>query len=144
MLIGDSITDAGRKQPVGEGLFGALGVGYVQVMDAMLQVGYPELGIRTINMGCSGHTVRDLAARWTRDVLDLKPDWVAIMIGVNDVWRQFDCPVMDAIQVLPDEYRTTLDELVARTVPVVEGVLLATPFYIEPRKDDAMRALMDE
>ena len=53
---------------------------------------YPERMIRVINMGVSGNTTRDLKARWQRDVLDLKPDWLSIMIGANDVWRQYDSP----------------------------------------------------
>jgi len=92
LFIGDSITDCGRTQPVGEGLFEALGRGYVAQVDALLGATYPQLGIRVVNMGTSGHTVRDLAARWERDVLAQRPDWLAVMIGINDVWRQFDSP----------------------------------------------------
>jgi lysophospholipase L1-like esterase len=92
VMIGDSITDCGRSRPVGEGLFDAIGKGYVAYVDALLGAAYPERQIRVVNMGCSGNTVRDLAARWQTDVLDLQPDWLSIMIGINDVWRQFDIP----------------------------------------------------
>jgi len=77
-------------------------------------------------------------------VLDLKPDWVSIMIGINDVWRQFDIPLMTEIHVLPAEYEATLDELVAKTVPAVRGLVLMTPYYLEPNRKDAMRARMDQ
>ena len=92
VMIGDSITDCERARPYGEGLFGAIGKGYVSLVDALLTAAYPELGIRVVNMGTSGNTVRDLSARWQSDVLDLKPDWLSVMIGINDVWRQYDLP----------------------------------------------------
>jgi lysophospholipase L1-like esterase len=92
VMIGDSITDAERARPVGEGLFSAQGRGYVSMVDALLGAVYPRHAIRVVNMGVSGNTVRDLKARWQTDVLDLKPDWLSILIGDNDVWRQFDTP----------------------------------------------------
>src|SRR5438046_2824066 len=90
VMIGDSITDCGRNRPVGEGYSGALGNGYVSLVDALLGSVYFHHGIRVVNMGSSGETVRDLRRRWQSDVVDLKPNWVSIMIGINDVWRQFD------------------------------------------------------
>src|SRR5262245_14983449 len=92
VLIGDSITDCERARPVGEGLFAALGKGYVSLVDSLLQSTYPQQGIRVVNMGISGNTVRDLKDRWSSDVLALEPDWLSIMIGINDVWRHFDSP----------------------------------------------------
>ena len=144
VMIGDSITDCGRARPVGEGLGEALGKGYVALVDAALRAGYPDRRIRTTNMGCSGNTVRDLKQRWQTDVLNLKPDWVSIMIGINDVWRQFDLPLQPECHVYPAEYEMTLDELVALTKPRVKGLVLMTPYYIEPNKADAMRARMDD
>jgi lysophospholipase L1-like esterase len=93
VMIGDSITDCGRARPVGEGLFEALGKGYVSLVDASLQAKEARQRIRVVNMGTSGNTVRDLKARWQSDVFDLNPDWLSIMIGINDVWRQFDSPL---------------------------------------------------
>jgi len=143
VMIGDSITDCERARPRGEGLFGAIGKGYVAAVEAQLNVRYPERRIRVVNMGTSGNTVRDLKARWETDVTALKPDWVSIMIGINDVWRQYDIPTIVESHVHIEEYEATLDELVARTKPNVEGIVLMTPFYIEPNRDDAMRATMD-
>jgi lysophospholipase L1-like esterase len=144
VMIGDSITDAGRARPVGEGRADdALGRGYVMMVDALLGAVYPERLIRVVNMGISGNTTRDLKARWQTDVVDLKPDWVSIMIGANDVWRQYDSPRQTERHVLVDEFERNLSELVASTVPLVKGLVLMTPFYIEPNRQDAMRATMD-
>lgn len=143
-MIGDSITDCGRGRPVGEGLGTALGNGYVSLVAASLGAACPERRIRVVNLGCSGDTVRSLKARWAGDVFALHPDWVSVMIGINDVWRQFDLPLMTETHVLPDEFASTLDELVATTLPRVKGMVLMTPFYIEPNRKDAMRARMGE
>ncbi|QHT59994.1 SGNH/GDSL hydrolase family protein [Paenibacillus lycopersici] len=143
VMIGDSITDCERARPVGEGLFGAIGKGYVGVVDALITAGYPERGIRVVNMGTSGNTVRDLKGRWQTDVLDLKPDWLSIMIGTNDVWRQFDSPTITEAHVYLEEYEATLDGLVAATLPQLKGLVLMTPFFIEPNAEDRMRAQMD-
>ena len=143
VMIGDSITDVGRARPIGEGRADdALGRGYVMMVDALLGAVYPERMIRVINMGVSGNTTRDLKARWQTDVLDLKPDWVSIMIGANDVWRQYDSPKQTERHVLIDEFERNLGELVAATKPV-KGLVLMTPYYIEPNRQDAMRATMD-
>src|SRR5262249_46898033 len=141
-MLGDSITDYSRTRPVGEGE--GLGNGYVSYVDGMLGAVFPDLAIRVVNQAIAGNTVRDLKARWQTDVLDLKPDWVSMMIGANDVWRQFDRPLQKEIHVLPEEYTATLEELVIRTLPVVKGMVLMTPYYIEPNRQDAMRARMDE
>ena len=142
VLIGDSITDCGRRQPVGEGS-GALGGGYVAQVDAALTSVYPDLGVRVFNMGTSGHTVRDLKARWQRDVRDLAPDWLSVMIGINDVWRQFDRPLVPESHIYIEEYETTLRELVGQTRPSLQGLVLMTPYYLEPNRGDPMRAAMD-
>lgn len=142
LFIGDSITDAGRARPVGEGR--GLGNGYPLFVDALLTNFYPEKRIRVLNTGVSGDTVRRLATRWQQDVLDHAPDWVSVMIGINDVWRQFDHPMDPSCHVYPDEFRATLERLVADTIPRVRGMVLMSPFFIEPRRDDAMRAQVDD
>jgi len=143
IMVGDSITDAGRARPVGEGRGEAIGKGYVMLVEALLGAVYHEQWIRIVNQGISGNTVRDLEARWQSDVLDLKPDWVSIMIGANDVWRQFDSPRQTEKHVLLEEYEKTLEELVVTTLPATKGMVLITPFYLEPSRADAMRATMD-
>ena len=136
VAIGDSITDAGRAKPIGEGTNG-LGTGYVLTMDALLQAWYPARRVRLINVGTSGHTVRDLKARWQTDVTDLQPDWLSVMVGANDVWRQFDRITQPERAVLPPEYEQTYDELLTLTAPTLKGgLVLITPFFLEPRTDD--------
>lgn len=149
LFIGDSITDAGRE-PMGEpapwGTAG-LGRGYVSLVESWLLATRPQDRVRVFNRGTSGNTVRHLAARWQADVLDLRPDVVSVLIGVNDVWRQFDTPLRTEEHVLPDEYEKTLDDLAARTLATLAApsrLVLATPFFFESHRADAMRVRMDE
>ena len=142
LMIGDSITDCGRVRPVGEAPAG-LGGGYVNIVNALLCAVCPERAVRVINTGIGGNTVRDLVGRWQEDCLDLHPDWLSIMIGINDVWRRFDHPLKPERHVPVDEYERTLDDLVGRTLPSLKGLVLMTPYYIEPNTADPMRAMMD-
>jgi len=142
LMIGDSITDCGRERPIAEGT-GTLGNGYVSLVDGLLGAAYPGLGIRVVNMGVGGNTIRDLKARWQTDVLGLKPDWLSIMIGINDVWRRFGDEALRPDHVPQKEYEKTLEDLVRRTLPQLKGLILITPYYIEPDRADSMRAMMD-
>ena len=143
VMIGDSITDCGRARPIGETFADGLGFGYVSLINAWLNATDPKLRIRVINMGIGGNTVRDLAARWQTDVLDLKPDWLSIFIGINDVWRQFDARLQTDWQVPLDEYTSTLEGLIRKTQPQLKGLVLMTPYFLELNREDAMRASMD-
>lgn len=144
VFAGDSVTDMGSKNPVGEGLFDDVGRSYVRVVENLLSTVYPERFIRVTNAGISGNTSRTLLARWQRDVLDLHPQYVSICIGINDVWRQFDCPAIPDGQVMPDEYERNLRQMLESLAGKVKGVFLLTPYYMEPNKADPMRARMDE
>jgi lysophospholipase L1-like esterase len=143
VIIGDSISDCGRAQPVAEGLFDPLGRGWVTMVDALLTVAHPERGIRVVNVANSGNNIRDLKGRWDRDVIALKPDWLAVYIGINDVWRQFDLPRMPETHVGLEEYAQTYDALLAQTRPALKGLALLTPHMIEPNRDEPMRRRMD-
>lgn len=60
------------------------------------------------------------------------------------MWRQFDLPRQTQSHVNLKEYADTLEELVAKTRPMLKGLILMTPHYIEPNRKDAMRARMDQ
>jgi lysophospholipase L1-like esterase len=141
LMIGDSITDAGRDRNPESG---SLGDGYVAQVQMLLSVAYHDFRIRVINRGISGNTVRDLKERWQNDVLDIKPDWLSVMIGINDVWRQFDTPQAPESHVYIDEYESTLNALIDKATTPVKGLVIMTPFFIEPNRSQPMRAMMDK
>jgi len=91
LFQGDSITDAGRgrgEQEIANSSLG-LGFGYPLLTSARLRVMYPDADIQCLNRGISGNRVVDLYARWKMDCLNLNPDILSILIGVNDTWHEF-------------------------------------------------------
>lgn len=84
---GDSITDAGRSYdrtiPANE----ALGLGYVFMTAAALRSADPATDWQIYNRGISGNRIVDLYARWAIDAINIKPDILSILIGVNDTWH---------------------------------------------------------
>ena len=128
VFAGDSVTDMGSEQPVGESFDENLGRSYVRIIDNMLSTWYPEILVRVTNSGISGNTSRDLLERYQRDVIDLNPDWVSICIGINDVWRQFDSPAMADTHVMPEEYEANLEKMILAVKDSVKGIFLMTPY----------------
>ena len=141
LFTGDSITDCGRTHPLGQGA--GLGEGYVALVDSLLAAWYPQLRINILNSGIGGNRAIDLEARWQTDVLALEPDWLSIMIGINDVWRQFDDD-LNPDQVGLDRYESTYRRLLEQARPIVgTGLVLMSPYYIESNLSDPMRERMD-
>lgn len=85
LFQGDSITDAARDREDDD----VPGVGYVRFVKA--QLGFKEPGKHEfINRGISGNCIVDVYARMRSDIINLKPDVMSILIGVNDVWHEFE------------------------------------------------------
>ena len=82
--------------------------------------------------------------RYERDVVDLKPDWVSICIGINDVWRQFDSPAIPDEQVMPEEYRQNIEEMILKVKDTVKGIFILSPYIMEPNSEDMMRNRMNQ
>jgi lysophospholipase L1-like esterase len=143
IMIGDSITEWGREAPIREDTLESLGSGYVHFVHLLTAAADPALRLQILNMGVGGNTVRDLAARWENDVMAQAPDWLSIMIGINDVWRQFDPAVPNDQRISVEEFSGTLERLIATVRPRLQGLVLMTPYYIEPDRMDPMRAMMD-
>nr|VFK56000.1 MAG: Lysophospholipase L1 [Candidatus Kentron sp. TUN] len=140
LFTGDSITDCERIYPVGSG--SGLGEGYVAFVDGLLAACYPERRIKVLNTGINGNTIIDLDARWQMDVLRLGPDWLSVMIGINDVWRQFDS-YYDPSPLRIDRYEETYRKLLERTRRDLKGLVLMTPYFIEPDLSNPTRERMD-
>ncbi|MGH8017006.1 MAG: SGNH/GDSL hydrolase family protein [Opitutaceae bacterium] len=140
LFIGDSITDGGRARPAGESP--GLGAGYVSLVDAELRAQFPDRRIRVLNTGISGNRVPDLAARWEAGVLAHRPAWLSVMIGINDVWRHYDQPRMRD-RVDADRFEKTYAALLEGTRPQLAGLVLMSPYFLEPDRNDPMRRQMD-
>ena len=136
LFIGDSVTDCGRVRPVGEG--DGLGLGYVNMANALLTAKHHTQNIKILNTGISGNTIRDLKNRWQSDVIDLNPDYLSVLIGINDVWRKFDSPDNPELAVGIEEYEAIYRELIETTKRNVRKLILMTPFLAEPNKANPM------
>ncbi len=88
LFQGDSITDCHRNKenPTHNE---KLGMGYANLLASELLASEPENKYKIFNRGISGHRVVDLYARWKRDCLNLKPDVLSLLIGINDIWHEF-------------------------------------------------------
>lgn len=129
LFQGDSITDCGRDHQVP----GSLGNGYVHMLAGMLAGLHPALGAECLNRGISGNRTGDLLNRWDKDCLDLKPDVLSIMIGINDVWRRYDRKMPTDAATYRDNYRLLL-ERTREALPSLQLILLE-PFLLPVPED---------
>ncbi|PPK88035.1 lysophospholipase L1-like esterase [Neolewinella xylanilytica] len=110
LFQGDSITDAGRDRARTEpNDSGNMGVGYALLASAMLVGEYPGTDLTYYNKGISGNKVYQLAERWQADALDLEPDVVSILIGVNDFWHMLNGNYDGTVEVYRDDFRALLE-----------------------------------
>jgi lysophospholipase L1-like esterase len=112
LFQGDSITDAGRdkkRQKANDPR--SLGVGYPAHAAGGILRDHAALGLQVHNRGISGNKVPDLDARWNKDCLDLKPDVLSILIGVNDIWHKLN----GSYDGTPEVYRDGFAALLERT-----------------------------
>jgi lysophospholipase L1-like esterase len=137
VFIGDSITDCDRR-----GAAAPYGDGYVDLVRSLVTARHPELGLTWVNRGIGGDTVRELAARWADDAIGTAPDWLSVMIGINDIWRAFGSRPDQAVPI--DEYATTLRALLREAVDRTGcRLIVAEPYLIEPDRSDPQRAETD-
>src|SRR5271157_2467212 len=115
LFQGDSITDGNRGRSADPNHI--LGHGYVFIIAARHGAAFPGSNLDFINRGTSGNTVLDLQKRWQKDTLDLKPDVLSILIGVNDSARH-------------DQYEQVYDKLItqAKTANPKLKLVLCAPF----------------
>jgi lysophospholipase L1-like esterase len=138
VFIGDSITDCDRR-----GAAAPYGDGYVELVRSLVIARHPELGLAWVNRGIGGDTVRDLAARWETDAIGTAPDWLSVMIGINDIWNDFGSRPERAVPI--DEYASTLRSLLRQATDRTGcRLLVAEPYIIEPDRGDPQRARTDE
>ncbi|MFH5885374.1 SGNH/GDSL hydrolase family protein [Halalkalibaculum sp. DA3122] len=129
LFQGDSITDAGReRENDAPNHPGALGHGYAFLAAAELRYAMAAKKLRCYNRGISGNKVFQLADRWQEDCLDLKPDLVSILIGVNDFWH-----TLNDYDGTVEIYENDLKALLERTKQDLPNVTLVIgePFVVD-------------
>jgi lysophospholipase L1-like esterase len=130
LFQGDSITDAGRsrEQEGSDNNQAALGNGYAWLAAAELLVDRPKAGLRIYNRGISGHKVFQLAERWEKDCLSLKPNVLSILIGVNDFWHTLTGNYKGTVEIYEREYHALL-ERTRDALPKVK-LIICEPFVL--------------
>lgn len=133
LFQGDSITDAWRDRgvsPLPDNLPTAMhfGAGYVNKTAGKLLLDHPEENLNIINKGISGNRIVDLYARWKQDALNLKPDIISILAGVNDVWHEYN--YQNGVE--PDRFEQIYDMLLSWTKKVLPDVklVIGQPFAL--------------
>lgn len=129
LFQGDSITDASRsRENTAANSPSALGSGYANLVAANLLRNQPADKLTIFNRGISGNRIVDLYSRWKVDALNLKPDLISILIGVNDTWHGFmynNGVEVDRFETL---YRMLL-EWTKQSLPQVQ-LVLCEPFVL--------------
>lgn len=123
LFQGDSITDAGRDfhNPVD------LGFGYATMAASWFHALYPEIKVSFLNRGIAGNRAKDLARRWQKDCLDLRPSWISLLIGINDTWRRYDSKDPTSTAAYEDVYRSFLE----RSLTTLNArLILCEPFVL--------------
>lgn len=129
LFTGDSITDCGRDRSNPR----FLGNGYSMFISSLLGAKMPEFEFEMFNTGISGNRVADLKARWQKDCIELKPDVVSILIGVNDTWRRFDSNSPTSADAFASDYKFIIEKTL-ESLPGVQIVLLE-PFLLPVPED---------
>ena len=124
LFQGDSITDGNRGRSADPNHI--LGHGYAFIVAAQYGAALAGQNLTFLNRGISGNTVVNLKERWPKDALDLRPDILSILIGVNDQSRS----------VPPEEYEAIYDQLLADTRAANPNIrlVLCEPFTLKVGK----------
>ncbi len=129
LFQGDSITDAGRnKEDNSYNNAKVLGSGYPMLAGAALLEKYAALNLKVYNKGISGNKVYQLAERWDNDCLNIKPDILSILIGVNDIWHKLNGQYNGTVDI----YRKDYIALLERTKKVLPNIklIICEPFAV--------------
>jgi lysophospholipase L1-like esterase len=111
LFQGDSITDGNRyKSKASEwDKNHQIGHSYVYIITGLLGMQYPERGLEFVNRGISGNTAGELEMRWQTDALDIEPDVLSVLVGVNDCVRASTHAVKDlSASQYEESYRSIL------------------------------------
>lgn len=127
LFQGDSITDAGRDRSDPHNL----GNGYPLYAAKEIREKYKDASFEFIDLGISGNQTKDLAERCQQDFVDIQPDIVSILVGINDVWHYSADRKWLSNELFESRYRYVLDEIKAKTHA---KLMMMEPFLI-PAED---------
>jgi len=106
LFQGDSVTDWGRDR----GVYDSLGGGYPIYTAEMMKEKYSNLDLKFLNRGVSGDRLSNVKDRWKEDFIDISPDVLSMLIGINDVWRNYDSGIPSPADKFLADYREILTQ----------------------------------
>jgi lysophospholipase L1-like esterase len=124
LFQGDSITDGNRSHD--KDWNHVMGHGYSYLIACRLWFDYQENDLMFYNRGVSGDKVQDLSVRWQQDTLDLHPDVLSILIGVNDI------PLIIENENSIEKWEQTYIQVLDRTKETLPNtiIVLCEPFIL--------------
>lgn len=131
LFQGDSITDCGRERDNENNT----GYGYATMVKGEVGAKNPNV-YRFYNRGISGNRIVDVFARMKVDIINLKPDYMSILIGVNDVWHEFELSNGVSAEKFEMVYSLLIEEL-QQALPGLK-IMIMEPFFL-PRQDTPER-----
>lgn len=137
LFQGDSVTDAGRDKRN----FHDMGKGYPHFAARGIREALPDAEIEMINLGISGNRTDQLFDRLYPDAIELAPDVISILIGINDVWHRFGA---SRIETTPEQteanYRAILERIKTQTNA---KIVMLQPFLLDCEKNQHLRPGLD-
>ena len=138
MFQGDSVTDAGRDRSQSSDM----GFGYPKYASAMLEDAFSDIDFAFVNLGISGNRTEDLVARMQSDFIEIQPDIVSIMIGINDVWHHYAFSgIYTSNEAFEQNYTTLLEEIKQKTHA---KIMIIQPFLIDVPDKQQLKAELAE
>lgn len=126
LFQGDSITDGNRGRGIDPNHI--LGHGYAYSIAGRAGASFPEKANQFYNRGISGNKITDLQQRWQTDTLDLKPDVLSILVGVNDTDSVVKQQNIVTVEKYEEVYRSLLDQTRAQLPHCI--LVLCEPFIM--------------
>ena len=133
LFQGDSITDASRDQRN----YHHLGNGYPKYAAQMIREAHPDTDFEFINLGISGNRTGQLFDRLYADAIELQPDIISILIGINDLWHRYEKkPIATTDEQIEVNYRSILEELRAKTNA---KIMILSPYLLDCEDKEELR-----
>jgi lysophospholipase L1-like esterase len=124
LFQGDSITDCNRDKKRDD----KFGEGYAMMINAWLNSIYPEKEFNFLNRGVSGDRVSNLKERWQNDCINLEPDLLSILIGINDCWERYKNNDPTSVEEFKRIYRDILVQVRNEFTEI--KIILCEPFLL--------------
>ena len=137
LFQGDSVTDSGRDRSDCHDL----GSGYVKFAAAMMADALRDTEMEFMNLGISANRTSHLVERLQSDFVDIDPDLVILLIGVNDVWHHYDAK---NVQTTAEQFESNLRTVLEAIRSTGAKLVMLEPYMMYGSDKDFMYEELDE